>query len=72
MKSETLELSGFPYDICAEADTGNKSVELTIETGAYQSVHIQRSGLVMLRNFINEFLMECEEDDTVLGDHPEA
>ena len=65
MKSETLELSGFPYDICAEADTGNKSVEFTIETGAYQSVQIQRSGLVMLRNFINEFLMECEESDTV-------
>ena len=72
MKSENLELSGFPHDICAEADTGNKSVEFTIETGAYQSVHIQRSGLVMLRNFINEFLMECEEDDTVAGDHPEA
>ena len=72
MKSETLELSGFPYDICAEADTGNKSVELTVETGAYQSVQIQRSGLVMLRNFINEFLMECEEDDAVAGDQSEA
>ena len=61
MKERSLSLSGQPDDLCVEAYTKEKLIEFTIERDSYPSVEIPRSGLVMLRNYINEFLLECEE-----------
>ena len=73
MSDKFLSLQDHYSDLTVLAPSGDNHVEFSIEFGAQKlSFETSRSDTVKLRDFLNDFLNECEENDTVAGDHPEA
>jgi uncharacterized protein YciU (UPF0263 family) len=69
MKSNSLSLEGYPCELGVEADTWDRSVEFSIEGESSKSVELPISELEKLRDFINEFLAKCEENEKLMGNH---
>ncbi len=64
MSDKFLSLEDHYSDLTVLAPSSNNHVELSIEFGAQKlSFETSRSDTVKIRNFLNEFLNECEEID---------
>ena len=68
MSDRFLSLQDHYSDLTVLAPSGDNHVELTIEFGAQKlSFATSRSDTMKLRDFLNDFLSECDEIERLKG-----